>query len=107
MNVIVPLNKRVLIEPETKEQVSKGGIIIPDTASQKAPTKGRVIAIAEDCMELKLKISSGDLVLFSKFAGTEIVIPATEPGQKDRQLQVIKEEDILAVIRHENSGQGN
>lgn len=101
MNVIVPLNKRVIVEPEAKEEISKGGIIIPQTANQKAPTKGRVIAIAEDS-DLKLKISSGDLVLFSKYAGVEIIIPAKDVSGKDRQLQVIKDEDILAVIRYEN-----
>lgn len=100
MNVIVPLNKRVIVEPESKEEISKGGIVIPQTANQKAPTKGRVISISEDS-DLKLKISSGDLVLFSKYAGSEIVIPATEVGKKDRQLQVIKDEDILAVIKVE------
>ena len=100
MNIIVPLNKRVLIEPETKEQVSKGGIIIPETANQKAPTKGRVIAIAQDS-DINLRLQPGDLVLFSKYAGTEIVIPASEVGKKDRHLQVIKDEDILAVIRNE------
>ncbi|MFH1231364.1 MAG: co-chaperone GroES [Planctomycetota bacterium] len=98
MNTIIPLNNRVIIEPESKEEVSKGGIIIPDIAGQKAPTKGRVIAISDDS-NTKHKISVGDLVLFSKYAGVEIVIPASEVGKKDRQLQVIKDEDILAVIR--------
>lgn len=101
MNIIVPLNKRVIVELEAKESVSKGGIVIPDTANQKAPTKGRVISIAEDS-DLKLKISRGDIVLFSKYAGTEVIIPAKSVNEKDRQLQVIKDEDILAVIRYEN-----
>lgn len=100
MNIIVPLNKRVIVEPETKEEVTKGGIIIPDIAGQKAPTKGRVVAIAQDS-DINLKIQPGDLVLFSKYAGTEIIIPAKEVGKKDRQLQVIKDEDILAVIKNE------
>ena len=97
MNVITPLNKRVLIEPEAKEEVTKGGIIIPETAGQKAPTKGRVLEIAEDS-DLRLRLSSGDLVLFSKYAGVEITIPAGLGG-KDRHLQVIKDEDILAIIK--------
>ena len=63
MNVIVPLNKRVIVEPEARETKSKGGIVIPDTANQKAPTKGRVIAIDENG-EIKLKIIPGDVVLF-------------------------------------------
>ena len=98
MNIIVPLNKRVLVEPEAKEEVSKGGIIIPETAGQKAPTKGRVVAVADDS-EMKHKLSVGDLVIFSKYAGTEVVIPAASTGKKDTQLQVIKDEEILAVIR--------
>ena len=100
MNVITPMNKRVLVEPEGKEEKSKGGIIIPETANQKAPTKGRVIAIAEDS-DIKLKLAAGDLVLFSKYAGTEVVIPAGDVNAKDRQLQLIKDEEILAVIRNE------
>lgn len=97
MNVIIPLNKKVIVEPESKEKVSTGGIIIPETASQKAPTKGRVIAIADDS-DIKLKIASGDLVLFSKYSGIEIIIPASKPGEKDRLLLIMKDEDVLAVI---------
>jgi chaperonin GroES len=100
MNIIVPLNKRVIVEPEAKEEVSKGGILIPQTANQKAPTKGRVISISEDS-DMRLKISSGDIVLFSKYSGTEVVIPAKGVDDKDRQLQIIKDDEILAVIKHE------
>ena len=98
MNIIVPLNKRVIVEPEAKEEKSKGGIIIPDTANQKAPTKGRVIAVAENA-DIKIRIQPGDIVLFPKFAGTEIITPSKEVGGKDRMFQIMKEEDILAVIR--------
>lgn len=97
MNIIVPLNKRVIVEPESKEEITKGGVIIPQTANQKAPTKGRVIAIAEDS-DIRLKLSEGDLVLFSKYAWVEIIIPATKVGGKDRLLLILKDEDILAVI---------
>lgn len=97
MNVIVPLNKRVLVEPEAKEKQSAGGIIIPETANQKAPTKGRIIAIAQDS-DINMKIQAGDIVLFSKYAGTEITLVADNPENKDRQYLLIKDEDILAVI---------
>jgi chaperonin GroES len=97
MNVIVPLNKRILVEPESKEQISCGGIIIPETANQKSPTKGRVLAIAEDS-DINLKIQAGDIVLFSKYAGTEVTLRANIPEQKDRLVLLIKDEDILAVI---------
>ena len=105
-----PLNKRVLVEPEdtkTKEQKTPGGIIIPGDDSAvslpgqtkpKAPTKGRVIAVAGDS-DIKFKITSGDIVLFSKYSYTEIIEVSKIPGQKDRQLFLIKDEDILAVIR--------
>ena len=98
MNIIVPLNKRVIVEPEEKEAVTKGGIVIPDTANQKAPTKGRVVAVDGNA-DIRLKIQPGDLVLFPKFAGTEIILPATDITGKDRMLQIIKEDDILAVIK--------
>lgn len=100
MNVIMPLNKRVVVEPQAKEEVSKGGIIIPETINRPAPTRGRVIAISSDS-DIKLKISPGDMVLFSKFTGTEIVIPAKTIEGKDAKIQIIKDEDILAVIRNE------
>ena len=97
MNVVVPLNKRVIVEPETKEHISQGGIVIPETASQKTPTKGRVIAIAEDS-DINLKLQVGDVVLFSKYAGVEVTLKALSPETKDRLLLLIKDEDILAVI---------
>ena len=98
--MIIPLNKRVIVEPEAKEAKSKGGIIIPDNANQKAPTKGRVISVADNA-DIKLKIAPGDIVLFPKFAGTEIITPSAKVGGKDRKFQIMKEEDILAVIRTE------
>lgn len=100
MNIITPLNKRVIIEPEARKNQSTGGIIIPKTANQKAPTKGTVIAVADNA-DIKLKITAGDVVLFPTYAGTEIIIPASDAGKTDRHLQIIKEEDILAVIRTE------
>lgn len=102
MNLIVPLNRRIIVEPEKKEEITKGGIIIPETANQKAPTKGRVVSISEDC-QIKGKIEVGDTVLFSKYSGTEVIIPAKDVEGKDRQYQVIKDEDILAVIKKQES----
>ena len=99
MNIIEPLNKRIVVEPEKKEKVSKGGIVIPETANQKAPTKGRVVAIADDCITMKIKLIVGSLVMFPKFAGTEIIVPPREIDGKEKVLQIIKEEDILAVVR--------
>lgn len=99
MNVVIPLNKKVIVEPESKEKQSAGGIIIPETANQKAPTKGRVIAIAEDS-DINVRIKPGDIVLFSKYSGVEITLSAPRPEEKDRQLLIMKDEDILAVIEN-------
>ena len=102
MNVIVPLNKKVVVEPESKESVSKGGIIIPETANQKAPTKGRIISIAEDS-DIRLKLAPGDIVLFSKYSGIELELP-DDTGRPNRKLLVIKDEDILAVVQRVDPG---
>jgi len=95
MNIVLPLNKKVIVEPEAKETKTSGGIIIPDTANQKAPTKGTVIAIAEDS-DIKLRLSVGDIVLFPKYAGTEIAFK-NDPG---RILMIMKDEDILAKVEY-------
>lgn len=100
MNIITPLNKKVIVEPESREKISKGGIVIPEIANQKAPTKGTVLAIAEDS-DLRFKVASGDIVLFSKFAGIEVQLKSTEIGKSDRLLFVIKDEDILAKLEVE------
>lgn len=100
---IRPLNKKVIIEPQSREVMTKGGIIIPETANQKAPTQGLVMAISNDS-ELKAKgqINIGDTVLFSKYAGTEIVIPRSNVEERDQMYLVVPETDILAVICCEN-----
>ena len=97
MNILVPLNKKVVVELEASEKVSPGGIVIPETANQKAPTKGRVISIAEDS-DLRLKVSAGDIVFFSKFSGVEVTITRRNLQEQDRHLQIIKDEDILAKL---------
>jgi len=97
MNIVTPLNKKVIVEPESREKISKGGIVIPEIANQKAPTKGVVLAIAEDS-DLRFKVQSGDVVLFSKFAGIEITLKSMEIEKPDRVLFVIKDDDILAKL---------
>jgi chaperonin GroES len=102
MNVIVPLNKKIVVMPEEKESVSKGGVIIPENANQKAPTKGTIIAIADDS-DLKLKLSPGDIILFSKYAGADVAIPGAKVGEKTQTILIIKDEDVLAVIEHRDN----
>jgi len=84
---IRPLRKQVIVKPITKEEKTKTGIILPDTAEKEKPEQGRVMAIGPKVKEVK----KGDLVLFTQYAPNEIKVDGKE-------LLVIKEEDILAII---------
>jgi len=92
---IRPLHDRVLVKRIEGEEVSRGGIIIPDTAKEK-PVKGRVIAVGSgkpsgEGEPQALTVKAGDLVLFGKYAGTEVKIDGEEH-------LIMREEDILAVL---------
>ena len=93
---VKPLGDRVLIKRlEEEEQKSSGGIIIPDTAKEK-PQKGEVIEvgtgrISEEGERIKIDVKKGDIVLFDKYAGTEVKIDGTE-------YLIMSESDILAII---------
>ena len=88
-----PLGNRVVVEPqEGDEQMSAGGIYIPDTAKEK-PQEGVVVAagpgrLAEDGTRLPMEVSVGDVVIYSKYAGTEY-------KDGDVEYLVLREEDIL------------
>ena len=91
-----PLHDRVVVErPDTDEQKSAGGIIIPDTAKEK-PQRGKVVAvgngkIGDDGKRQKLDVKKGNEVLFSKYAGSEVKIDGTE-------YLIMREDDILAIL---------
>ena len=90
-----PLHDRVLVKRLEEEEVTKGGIIIPDTAKEK-PIKGEVVAVgpgkvADDGKTIPMSVKAGDKVLFNKYAGTEVKIDAVEH-------LVMREDDILAII---------
>ncbi|BBO75641.1 10 kDa chaperonin [Desulfosarcina widdelii] len=92
---VKPLNDRLLVVRVDEEQKTKGGIIIPDTAKEK-PMEGKVVAAGpgkrdEKGNRVPLDIKAGDLVLFSKYAGTEIKID-------DVEHLFMREDDILGVI---------
>ena len=92
---IKPLNDRVLVKRIEEVQVTKGGILIPDTAKEK-PIEGKVIAVGPGKMSdsgerMALQLKEGDRVLFGKYAGTEIKMEGEE-------YLMMREEDILAVI---------
>jgi chaperonin GroES len=90
---IKPLGDRVVIKPTPKEEVSKGGIVIPDTAKEK-PQEGKIIAVgpgklSEDGKRITMEVKVGDKVIYSKYAGTEIKVD-------DEELIIVRESDILA-----------
>jgi chaperonin GroES len=92
---VKPLNDRVLVKRIEEVQVTKGGILIPDTAKEK-PIEGKVIAVGPGKMSdagvrMALQLKEGDRVLFGKYAGTEIKMEGDE-------YLMMREEDILAVI---------
>jgi chaperonin GroES len=95
MSKIRPLHDRVIVKREEDERKSPGGIVIPDSASEK-PSKGRVVAVGtgkllEDGKVRPLDVKVGDKVLFGKYGGTEVKVDGDD-------VLVMREEDILAVI---------
>jgi chaperonin GroES len=87
---IKPLADRVLIEPKQAEEKTASGIIIPDTAKEK-PQKGTVVAAGPGTKDDKMEVKVGDVVLYGKYAGTEINIDG-------KDYLMMRQSDILAVI---------
>lgn len=87
---VTPLHDRVIIEPEKISNISKGGIIIPDTAKEK-PLKGKVISCGTGKKDEPMTVKKGDFVLYERHAGSDI-----EVG--DKKYLIMRELDILAII---------
>ncbi len=92
---IQPLGDRVLVEILEAEEVTKGGIVLPDTAKEK-PQQAKIVAVgkgrvSEDGKLVPLQVKNGDVVLFGKYSGTELKLD-------DRNLLMLKEEDILGIV---------
>ena len=87
---IKPLADRVLVQPSTPETVTKGGIIIPDTAKEK-PQKGIVVAAGPGKKDEPVTVKVGDSVLYGKYAGTEITVDGQE-------YLSMREADIFAIL---------
>lgn len=90
-----PLNDRVLVKRLEMENKTAGGIFIPDSAKEK-PMKGQILAVGPGKLDdagkrVKMTVKAKDVVLFAKYAGTEIKIDGDE-------LLVMREEDILAIV---------
>jgi chaperonin GroES len=90
-----PLNDRILVKRLEEEEMTKGGIIIPDSAKEK-PAEGEVIAVGKGKINdkgdrIKLDVKVGDRVLFSKYGGTDVKIDGVDH-------LIMREDDILAIV---------
>lgn len=90
---IKPLADRIVVRPIEREGMTKGGIVLPDTVKEK-PQEGEVVAVGpgrlgDDGKRLAMEIKVGDIVIYTKYGGTEIKID-------DEELMILREGDILA-----------
>ena len=90
-----PLGDRLVVEPMEKEERTASGIILPETAKEK-PQEGTVLAAGpgrtdDDGKRIPMDVKVGDVVLYAKYAGTEVKI-------SDKKLLILKESDILAIV---------
>lgn len=85
-----PMSGKVLVQPQAAEQKTSSGIIIPDSAQEK-PQKGKIIAVGNAKHEEPMEVKIGDMVLYSKYGGTEIKID-------DQEYLIMNQNDILLVV---------
>ena len=89
MTLKTVLNK-IIVEPQEAETVTRGGIIIPDTALEK-PQKGLVVAVGKGKNDETMEVNVGDTILFGKYAGTEVVLD-------DKKYLVMNQSDVLVIL---------
>ncbi len=90
-----PLGSRVVIEPVEQEEITAGGIVLPETAKEK-PQKGTVLAVGagdrnDKGERIQMDVKVGDVILFAKYSGTEIKLDG-------KKLLILRESDILAIV---------
>ena len=90
---IRPLDDRIVVETMEAEEVTKGGIVLPDTAKEK-PQKGKVVVVGpgkllDDGKRSKIDLKKGDVVLFGKYAGDEVTVD-------EKEYKILRESDIFA-----------
>jgi len=91
-----PLGNRVVVEPTEQEEITAGGIVLPETAKEK-PQKGTVLAVGpgdrdENGKRIPMDVKEGDSVLFAKYSGTEIKMDG-------KKLLILRESDLLAIVQ--------
>lgn len=95
MTSLKPLGDRVVVKPKAKEETTKSGLVLPDTASEK-PQEGQVLSVGpgrvlENGKRVEMEVKAGDTVLFAKYAGTEVKLDGED-------YLVIRESDLLAIV---------
>lgn len=90
-----PLGGRVIVEPIEQEEMTAGGIILPETAKEK-PQEGKILAAGpgdrdEDGERIAMEVKVGDKVLYAKYSGTEVKVDG-------KKLLILRESDILAIV---------
>lgn len=90
-----PLGNRVVVEPIEQEEITAGGIVLPETAKEK-PQKGTVLSVGpgerdDEGKRIPMDVAKGDTVLFAKYAGTEIKV-------EGKKLLILRESDLLAIV---------
>ena len=88
---LVPLGDRVVLKQVEAEETTKSGIVLPGTAKEK-PQQAEVIAVGPGTDDVKMEVSVGDSVIYSKYAGTEVKVD-------DEEYIVVKQNDILAIVK--------
>jgi len=92
---LVPLGDRIVVKPKQREEMTKSGIFLPDTAKEK-PQEGEVIAVGpgrvlDSGQRLEMELKVGQSVLYAKYAGTEFKL-------EDDEYLILREPDVLAVV---------
>jgi chaperonin GroES len=90
-----PLSDRLVVEPIEREETTASGLVLPETAKEK-PQEGTVMALGpgrrdEDGDRIEMDVSVGDVVLYAKYAGTEVKVDG-------KKLLILKESDVLAIV---------
>lgn len=88
---LVPLGDRVVLKQLVAEETTKSGIVLPGQEKEK-PQQAEVIAVGPGTADVKMEVQTGDQVIYSKYSGTEVKL-------EDEKYIVVKQEDILAVIK--------
>jgi len=104
MAKIKPLGDKVLVQPNTGSETTAGGIVLPDTAKER-PQEGTVIAVGpgrvlDSGERSKINVAKGDVVIYSKYGGTEIKVDGTE-------YLILDESSLLAVKKSDDSNDDN